>query len=94
VSLGERPGNMSSTGSEEDVNRLGSFLGLMTQSDADAGPEVAPPDGDRRDAHRFGCRIARSAIRWGAAQSPVDDGPAPGGSADGVPGAAATTASG
>jgi NAD(P)H dehydrogenase (quinone) len=64
------PGNNSSTGSTEDDNRLGSFLGLMTQSNADEGPDVAPPRSDRRTAELFGKRVAEVAARWasGAAQ--------------------------
>ncbi len=58
------PGNNSSTGSPEDINRLGSFLGLMTQSNADQGPDVAPPQSDRRTAEQFGRRIAEVALRW------------------------------
>ena len=36
----------------------------MTQSD-NAGPDVAPPAGDRETAKRFGARVAGAAIRWG-----------------------------
>ncbi|MFA5899550.1 MAG: flavodoxin family protein [Hyphomicrobium sp.] len=64
------PGNNSSTGSPEDDNRIGSFLGLMTQANADQGPDVAPPHADRRTAELFGRRIADVTMRWasGAAQ--------------------------
>ena len=58
------PGNNSSKGSPEDLNRVGSFLGLMTQSNADESPEVAPPSSDRRTAEGFGARIAEAALRW------------------------------
>jgi multimeric flavodoxin WrbA len=58
------PGNNSSTGSPEDVNRVGSFLGLMTQSNADQGPDLAPPLSDRRTAELFGQRVAEVVVRW------------------------------
>jgi multimeric flavodoxin WrbA len=61
---GMLPGNNVSTGSVEDNNRLGSFLGLMTQSNADQGPDVAPPQGDRRTAEKFGQRVAEVAVQW------------------------------
>lgn len=41
----------------EDINRMGSNLGLMTQSD-NAPPEETPPTGDLETARRFGERIA------------------------------------
>jgi len=40
-----------------DINRLGSFLGLATQSDNDK-PEITPPEGDLETARRFGKRVA------------------------------------
>lgn len=58
VSTGLMPGNNSSKGSVEDVNRLGSFLGLMAQANSDEGPDVAPPQADRRTAELFGARVA------------------------------------
>jgi NAD(P)H dehydrogenase (quinone) len=64
VGLGLPPGNNVSTGSGEDLNRLGSFLGAMAQSDGDAGPDVAPPDSDRRTAEALGQRVAEAALRW------------------------------
>jgi multimeric flavodoxin WrbA len=61
---GLMPGNNSSAGSPEDINRVGSFLGLMTQANADQGPDVAPPKSDRRTAELFGHRVAEIAVRW------------------------------
>lgn len=55
---GMLPGNNSSTASIDDVNRLGSFLGLMAQANADQGPDVAPPAADRKTAELFGARLA------------------------------------
>jgi NAD(P)H dehydrogenase (quinone) len=57
-------GNNASTASPDDINRVGSFLGLMTQANADQGPDVAPPQSDRRTAELFGQRVAEVAARW------------------------------
>lgn len=64
IGLGLMPGNNSSTGSPEDLNRLGGFIGAMAQSDADVGPDVAPGASDRRTAAHLGRRVAESAARW------------------------------
>lgn len=61
---GMMPGNNSSAGSVEDQNRLGSFLGLMAQANADEGADVTPPATDHRTAEAFGQRIAETAARW------------------------------
>jgi multimeric flavodoxin WrbA len=58
VSLGLYPGWNTSTGSAEDRNRLGSFLGAMAQSNGDAGPEIAPPASDLETAAELGRRVA------------------------------------
>jgi multimeric flavodoxin WrbA len=63
VNLGPPPGNNSSQGSLEDLNRLGSYLGAMAQSNHDAGPEVAPRDSDLRTAAHLGRRVAELAQR-------------------------------
>jgi NAD(P)H dehydrogenase (quinone) len=64
VTLGQLPGWQDSTGSTNDLNRLASFLGLMSQSNSDQGPDLAPPPSDRATAQRFGRRIAQAAHRW------------------------------
>ena len=66
VGLGLPPGNNSSTGSEEDINRLGASLGAMAQSDADAGPEVSPTQSDKETAKLFGARVAEITRRFAA----------------------------
>lgn len=58
VNLGLPPGNNSSTGSENDLNRLGFWLGAAAQSNADQGPDVAPPEADLRTAAHLGQRVA------------------------------------
>lgn len=64
VGLGLLPGNHSSKGSPEDLNRLASFLGAMAQSNADQGPEIVPSISDCRTAEHLGSRVARAARRW------------------------------
>jgi NAD(P)H dehydrogenase (quinone) len=64
IGVGDMPGNNWSGGSRDDVNRLGSWLGLMSQSHADQGAEHAGSRGDLITAQRFGERIARLTQRW------------------------------
>jgi NAD(P)H dehydrogenase (quinone) len=64
VGLDLPPGNHSSNGSVEDLNRLGSFLGAMAQSNVDQGPEHGPPPADLKTAGLLGERVARAALRW------------------------------
>jgi multimeric flavodoxin WrbA len=64
VGLGLLPGNNTSTASVDDLNRLGSSTGLMTQANGDQGAEVAPPSADHRTAEHFGKRVAEATQRW------------------------------
>ena len=64
VGLGLMPGNNSSKGSTDDLNRLGSFLGAMAQSNSDQGPEYGPTAADLRTAEHLGRRVAETALRW------------------------------
>ena len=50
-------------GKPEDINRVGSYLGLMTQSDH-AEPSQTPSPGDVESAKLFGQRIAEVTKRW------------------------------
>ncbi|MBI3446823.1 MAG: flavodoxin family protein [Magnetospirillum sp.] len=63
VGLDLLPGNNNSKGSVEDLNRLGSFLGAMAQSNADQGPEGVT-DADKKTAEHLGKRVAEAAARW------------------------------
>lgn len=63
VGLGLLPGNNSSTSSPEDLNRLGSYVGAMAQSNADQGPDMAPPPSDLRTGAALGERVAKLASR-------------------------------
>ena len=66
VGLGLMPGNASSTGSVEDLNRLGSFGGAFAQSNVDEGSEKSPPKSDRLTAKHLGQRVAEISARWEA----------------------------
>jgi len=63
IGLDLLPGNNNSKGSVNDLNRLGSFLGAMAQSNVDAGPEQAPIESDRKTAEYLGQRVATFAGR-------------------------------
>ncbi|WP_258044243.1 flavodoxin family protein [Streptomyces sp. SM11] len=65
ISLGLLPGwAYTSTGTPDELNRLGGFLGAMAQSPSDLGPDEAPGDSDLRTAHHLGSRVARTALRF------------------------------
>jgi len=63
VGLDLLPGNSSSKGSINDLNRLGSWLGAMAQSNADEGPEATPPESDLKTAAHLGQRVAEITCR-------------------------------
>lgn len=62
INLALPPGNNSSTGSEQDLNRLGFWMGAAAQSNADEGPDVAPPEADLATARHLGQRVAE--VTW------------------------------
>lgn len=64
INLNLLPGNNSSSGSVEDLNRLGASLGAMAQSNVDESAEVVPPQADLDTAQRLGERVAKCAQRW------------------------------
>ncbi|MBN3563073.1 flavodoxin family protein [Aliamphritea spongicola] len=72
ISLGLMPGNNSSQGSNADLNRLGSFLGAMAQSNSDQCAELTPPQSDRDTAQALGARVAAAAQRWQLKTSPCN----------------------
>jgi NAD(P)H dehydrogenase (quinone) len=59
VSLGLPPPNNSTTGSEEDLNRLGFWLGA-----AQSNTDVAPPEADLATARHLGQRVAEATLQW------------------------------
>jgi multimeric flavodoxin WrbA len=68
VGLDMMPGNSSSTGHESDLNRHGSWLGVMTQSNTDQGADVAPIGSDLATAAYLGKRVALTASRFQPAE--------------------------
>ncbi|MFJ3977853.1 hypothetical protein [Streptomyces sp. NPDC090021] len=49
---------------DEDLNRLGSFVGAMAQSPSDLGPEESPAEADLRTARHLGEHVARTALQF------------------------------
>jgi len=66
INLGLPPANNSSKGSEQDLNRLGFFLGAAAQSNADEGADLAPPIADLLTAEHLGRRVATVALQFAA----------------------------
>jgi NAD(P)H dehydrogenase (quinone) len=64
VSVGDPPGNNQSTRSINDINRLGSWMGVMSQSNGDQDATIAPPMSDRQTGERYGKRVALITKRW------------------------------
>lgn len=69
VGLDLMPGNSGMTGSTDDLNRLGSWLGAMAQSNVYEGPDAAPPESDLKTATYLGQRVAEIASRFRAGKS-------------------------
>ncbi|MDT0467072.1 MULTISPECIES: flavodoxin family protein [Streptomyces] len=63
VSLGLHPGWNSSTASENDLNRLGVFVGAAAQSNMDEGPEAVHKS-DAATAEHLGRRVAETATEF------------------------------
>ncbi|WP_432014281.1 flavodoxin family protein [Streptomyces cucumeris] len=61
VGLAEYGGWNTSTGTSEDLNRLGSWLGAMAQSNNDEPPECMATSSDLRTAEALGIRVAETA---------------------------------
>lgn len=59
VGLDLMPGNSSSAGSADDLNRHGSWLGAMAQSNNDQSPDITPSQSDLRTAAYLGQRVAQ-----------------------------------
>ncbi|AUT69808.1 MULTISPECIES: flavodoxin family protein [Paraburkholderia] len=65
--MGMMPANTKAA-TRNDLNFIGGFAGLLSQSPADATPDEAPPPGDLDTAKVFGARIAAVTARWKAGQ--------------------------
>lgn len=70
VNLGLPPANNSTTGSDDDLNRLGFWLGAGAQSNVDQGPDAAPPPSDLRTAAHLGRRVAEAALQFARGRVP------------------------
>ncbi|MFE2212917.1 flavodoxin domain-containing protein [Streptomyces canus] len=68
ISLGLMPGRDSTTGSEDDIDRLGFFMGAGAQSPTDAGPEAVHTS-DIATAEHLGARVARQAAVFRAGRA-------------------------
>lgn len=68
ISLGLMPGWDSTKGSEDDINRLGFFMGAGAQSPTDAGPEAVHKS-DIATAEHLGARVARQAAIFRAGRT-------------------------
>ncbi|MBY0449049.1 MAG: flavodoxin family protein [Cyanobacteria bacterium] len=63
VGLDVMPGNNTSTSTAEGLNRLGSTLGMMSQSNVDQPADLAPPRSDLETGKALGARVAQFAHR-------------------------------
>ncbi len=64
INLGLPPANNSTTGSEDDLNRNGYWLGAAAQSNADEGPELAPSSSDLKTGEHLGSRVTNAALQF------------------------------
>lgn len=64
INLDLPPANNSSCGSENDLNRLGFWLGAAAQSNVDEGPDIAPPESDIATARYLGRRVALVTLQF------------------------------
>lgn len=58
VGVGDPPGNNWSGGSRNDVNRLGTWVGAMAQSNGDSDASAEPPDSDCETVSRLARRLS------------------------------------
>lgn len=72
VNLGMLPGNHSSRGSEEDLNRLGFFLGAAAQSNSDEPAALVPPRADLLTAEHLGRRVATVALAMATGRAALE----------------------
>ena len=68
--LGLMPGNNSSKGSVNDLNRLGGFGGSITQSNVDKGADAIPAS-DLKTAEHLGKRVALVTLQFAGERSLV-----------------------
>ncbi|MEU6419185.1 flavodoxin family protein [Streptomyces spiralis] len=68
ISLGIQPGWASTDGSEDDINRLGYFVGAGAQTPVDAGPDAVHKS-DIATAESLGARVAQQAAFFRAGRA-------------------------
>jgi len=64
VGVGDPPGNNWSGGSRNDVNRLGTWVGAMAQSNGDSDDSTEPPASDCETVSRLARRLSLIAKRF------------------------------
>ena len=62
-------GNYSTAGSEEDLNRMAGYLGVMAQANIDEPAERSPPQSDRETAHQHGRHVTQVAAQFVAGEA-------------------------
>ncbi len=61
--LGAQSTSIDHQRGEDQINRLGSYIGVMAQAE-NKGTDVTPPSGDVKSAELYGARITDAAKRW------------------------------
>lgn len=64
VGVSDGPGGNLSTSTPQNINRIGSWLGAMGQSNGDQSLDTTPSHGDIQTAARLGERLALVTQRW------------------------------
>ncbi len=78
-------GNYSTRGSEQDLNRMAGYLGVMAQANIDEPPGQAPPASDLETAALYGEHVAWNACRMVLGRALLPGGLEPGIAPTGVP---------
>ena len=61
-------GKYSTVGSDEDLNRLAGYLGVMAQANIDEPADVSPPESDRETARLHGRHVTQVTAQFVAGQ--------------------------
>ena len=61
-------GNYSTAGSENDLNRMAGYLGVMAQANIDEPADVSPPESDRETARQHGRHVTQVTTQFIAGQ--------------------------
>ena len=72
TSYGAKGGWDTTEGSADDLNRIGSWLGVAAQANKDEGPDAAPPASDLRTGEALGRRVAEVTRQWVAGRVAAD----------------------